>query len=135
MTGSEGQNGYLPDQQILDQGPTYSHKLPWNFCSLRWLKMSRELDIFHVTGHDCPILPASEVWDIFWAVAEEWTSSEDDWNWLEKVRGFENVLMFEKNRETRMPGKLINFQFNIYFPGIVFESINLNLNEFTKIPR
>ena len=28
MTGSEGQNGYLPDQQILDQGPTYSHKVP-----------------------------------------------------------------------------------------------------------
>ena len=28
MTGSEGQTGYLPDQQMLDQGPTYSHKVP-----------------------------------------------------------------------------------------------------------
>ena len=33
-----------------------------------------------------------------------------------------------------MPEKLINFQFNVYFLGIVFGNINVNLNEFTKTP-
>ena len=30
--------------------------------------------------------------------------------------------------------KLINFQFNVYFLGIVYGNITLNLNEFTKTP-
>ena len=42
--------------------------------------------------------------------------------------------MFEKNWETQMLEKLINFQFNVYFLGIAFGNINLNLNEFTKTP-
>ena len=72
-------------------------------------RVRRELDIFYVTGNDCPYLPANKAWDIFWVVGEEWISFADDWKWLELVRGvlsssfcqFNNkkpivILMFEK---------------------------------------